>query len=95
MSGDSSSPKGAYDLALFVARSFGRSLPVIVIVALVSIGAWYFIKELSLLQTRLIEAERNLATSQVNQAKAEAAAQSFLAIPSKANLYAASRQAMK
>lgn len=76
MPGDSSSPKGAYDLALFVARSFGRSLPVIVIVALVSIGAWYFIKELSLLQTRLIEAERNLATSQVNQAKAEAAAQS-------------------
>ena len=72
------STHGPYDFALFIAKSFGRSLPVVVIIALITVGAWYFIRELSTLQAQLIEAERKLSTARVEQAKAESAAQSAI-----------------
>lgn len=67
-----------YGLALFVAQSLGKALPIVVIIALIAIGSWYFVKELSALQTELIDAERRLATARVDQAKAESAAQSAI-----------------
>ena len=64
-----------YDVILYLAKSFGHALPVVLIICLVAVGAWYFIREVSSLQTKLIEASRQLSTAKVDQARAEAAAQ--------------------
>lgn len=70
--GAESRPSGPYDVAILVARSFGRSLPAVIIVALIAYGAWFALGEMSVLQTRIIDAERQKSEAVIKKAEAEA-----------------------
>src|SRR5262245_50898635 len=65
---------GPYDFALYVAKSLGRSLPLGVIVGLIAYGVWYAMGEMSVLQTRIINAERQKSEAEIKKAQAEAEA---------------------
>src|SRR5258707_11725916 len=67
---------GPYDLAIFIAKSFGKSLPVVIIIGLIAYGAWYGIREASVLQTRVLEAERQRNSALIEKEKAEGEAKS-------------------
>ncbi|OIQ03187.1 MAG: hypothetical protein AUK36_04535 [Zetaproteobacteria bacterium CG2_30_59_37] len=75
------------DLALFIARSFGRWPPVVIVLTLIAVGSWYLIKELSTLQSRLIEAKQKQADAEIEQAKAEAGA-AFAVVRARAEIMA-------
>jgi len=91
---DTDTPKtaGPYDLGLFLAGSLGRALPFVLVISLFAAGAWYFVKELSLLQDKLNKSREELAFAQVAQAKAEAAAQTAF---DKANIQIMGEQAKR
>src|SRR5262249_16543145 len=63
---------GPYDFALYVSKSLGRSLPLVVIVGLIAYGVWYAMGEMSVLQTRIIDGERQKSEAEIKKAKAEA-----------------------
>lgn len=73
---EKSTPSGVFDLVIVLANSFGRFLPIVALFVILAACAWYFLKELSSLQTRLIESEQKVATARVNEAKALASADS-------------------
>lgn len=56
-----------YDLGILIAKSFGKSLPAVVIVVLIALGAWYAIREMQDLDT-----QRSTALIEAAQAKADA-----------------------
>jgi hypothetical protein len=65
-----------YDVILYLAKSFGSALPVVVIIGLVAVGAGYFIRELTSMQTKLYEAERELNKAKIEKVQAESDAKS-------------------
>jgi hypothetical protein len=62
----------SYDFAIFIAKSLGRSLPVIVVIALVAYGAFYGIRVAADLQTKLNEAQTQEKDAEIKKAQAEA-----------------------
>ena len=65
---------GPYDVALYLARSLGKSLPVIVVIGLIAFGAYYGLREMSNLQTQLHKAEQMEAQAEIKKTQAEAEA---------------------
>ena len=65
-------PTGLYDFAIYVARSFGKTLPVVIVVVLIAYGAWYAIREMATLQSELIKIERQKQVAEIAKAQAEA-----------------------
>jgi hypothetical protein len=61
-----------YDFALYVARSFGKALPVLVVIVLIAYGAYYGIGEASRLQTQLNDAQKQQAEAEIKKTQAEA-----------------------
>jgi len=64
---------GPYEVVLFF-ESLGKALPIVVIVGLIAVGAYYAIRELSDLQSKVIEAQKAQSEAEIKKAQAEAAA---------------------